>query len=50
MTIEKKINYYKENLDCFDNTLDKYKFLLDQGKKAKKFPEEFRMDNFITNL
>ena len=49
MTIEKKINYYKENLDCFDNTLDKYKFLLDQGKKAKKFPEEFRMDNFIVS-
>ncbi len=26
--------------------MDKYKFLLDQGKKAKTFPEEYRQDNF----
>ena len=46
MTIEAKITYYKENLDCFEETMDKYKFLLDQGKKAKKFPEKYRKDNF----
>ena len=46
MTIEEKITYYKENLDCFEDTIDKYKFLLDQGKKAKPFPEEYRQDNF----
>ena len=46
MTIEEKIKKYKENLDCFDETMDKYKFLLDQGKNAKPFPEEFRKDNF----
>ena len=46
MTIEDKITYYKESLDGFEDRLDKYKFLLDQGKKAKPFPEEYRQDGF----
>ena len=46
MTIEEKITYYKESLDSFEDTMDKYKFLLDQGKKAKSFPEEYRQDSF----
>ena len=46
MTIQEKITYYKESLDNFEDVLDKYKFLLDQGKKAKPFPEEYRQDNF----
>ena len=46
MNIEKKINNYKESLDFFDDTMEKYKFLLDQGKKANKFPEEFRQESF----
>ena len=44
--IEKKIQYYVESLNCFDETMEKYKFLLDQAKNAKPFPEEFRKDNF----
>jgi len=46
MSIKEKINFYKENLDCFEETIDKYKYLLDQGKKSKPFPEEYRKDNF----
>ena len=46
MSIEEKIQYYKESLDIFEYTMDKYKFLLEQGKNSKKFPEEFRQDNF----
>ena len=46
MTIDEMIIYYKESLDCFEDAMDKYKFLLDQGKKAKIFPEEYRQDNF----
>ena len=46
MTIEEKITYYKESLDCFEDTMDKYKFLLDQGKNASSFPEEYRQNNF----
>ena len=44
--IKEKINYYQESLDIFDDTMEKYKFLLDQGKKANPFPEEFRQDTF----
>ena len=45
-TIEEKINYYKESLDLFDEGMDKYKFLIDQAKNAKIFPEEYRNDTF----
>ena len=46
MTIKEKITYYRESLDIFEDTMDKYKFLLDQGKKGKPFPEEYRQDGF----
>ena len=45
-TIEEKIYYYKESLDLFDDGMDKYKFLIDQAKNAKNFPEEYRNDSF----
>ena len=46
MSIKDKINYYRETLDCFDDTMEKYKFLLDQGKNTNSFPEEYRKDSF----
>ena len=46
MTIEEKIKFYKESLECFEETMEKYKFLLDQGKNSPVFPEEFREDSF----
>ena len=46
MKIKDKIKYYKDSLDIFEDTMEKYKFLLDQGKKATLFPEEFRQDTF----
>jgi len=45
-SIREKISYYKESLELFDDDMDKYKYLLDQAKKAKPFPEEFRKDSF----
>ena len=45
-SILEKINFFKENLELFDDDLDKYKYLLDQAKNAKIFPEEFRQDSF----
>ena len=45
-TIEEKINYYKESLEVFDDEMEKYKFLLDQAKNAKTFPEEYRKETF----
>ena len=45
-SVVEKINFFKENLELFDDDMDKYKYLLDQAKKAKAFPEEFRKDSF----
>ena len=45
-SVEDKIKYYKENMELFDDDMDKYKYLLDQAKNAKLFPEEFRQDSF----
>ena len=45
-SIEEKINFFKENLELFDDDMDKYKYLLDQAKNAKPFPEEYRQDSF----
>ena len=45
-SIEEKINYYKDSLDLFDDGMDKYKFLIDQAKNARVFPEEYRIDSF----
>ena len=42
ISIEEKINFYKESLDIFDDDMERYKFLLDQSKNAKSFPEEYR--------
>ena len=46
ISVEEKIKYYKENLELFDDDMDKYKYLLDHAKNAKPFPEEFRQDSF----
>ena len=46
MSIQDKITFYRKSLDCFEDTMDKYKFLLDQGKKSPVFPEEYRQDSF----
>ena len=45
-SIVEKINFFKENLELFDDDMDKYKYLLDQAKNAGPFPEEFRQDSF----
>ena len=45
-SIEEKIIFYKDNLDFFDDGMEKYKFLIDQAKNAKFFPEEYRNENF----
>ena len=49
MKIEEKILLYKEELDFFEDKMDKYKYLLDQGKKAKLFPEEYRKQVFLVS-
>ena len=48
-SVQEKINFFKENLEIFDDDMDKYKYLLEQAKNAKKFPEEFRQETFKVN-
>ncbi len=45
-SIKEKIQYYKDCLDLFDDGMEKYKFLIDQAKNAKEFPEEYRNETF----
>ena len=49
MNIEEKILVYLEELDYFEDKMDKYKYLLEQGKKADKFPEEYRKEAFLVS-
>lgn len=44
--IDEKINHYRDILNMYMDNTEKYKFLIDLGRKAKSFPEEFRLDNF----
>ena len=36
-SIVEKINFFKENLELFDDDMDKYKYLLDQARRLKNF-------------
>jgi len=44
--IDEKIEYYKSILNVFGDNTERYKFLIDLGRKAQTFPEEFRLENF----
>jgi len=44
--INQKIDQYKTILSMFVDNTERYKFLIDLGRKAKPFPEEFRLENF----
>lgn len=43
MSIQNKILKHKENLELFDNDLDKYEYLIDLGKKLSSLEEEFKV-------
>lgn len=44
--IDEKIDYYRSILNMFSDNTERYKFLIDMGRKAQPFPEEFRLENF----
>jgi len=44
--INQKIDQYKTILSMYSDNTDRYKFLIDLGRKAQPFPEEFRLENF----
>ena len=49
MNIEQKILNYKKELDYFEDPMDRYKYLLDQGEKLEDFPNELRKDVFLVS-
>jgi cysteine desulfuration protein SufE len=44
--INEKIDKYRNILNMFSDNTERYKFLIDLGRKAQTFPEEFRLENF----
>ena len=48
MTIDEKIDMYKEKLDVFIEPLDRYQFLMDQSDLGEALPDEFMIDEFKT--
>jgi len=44
MSIEKKIDEFIEDLELFDDELDKYQYIIDLGKKLEKFDEANMID------
>ena len=46
VVINEKIEQYKTVLSMFSDNNERYKFLIDLARKAKPFPEEFRLENF----
>jgi len=44
--INEKIEKYRNILNMFSDNTERYKFLIDLGRKAQPFPEEFRLENF----
>ena len=49
MTIENKVQEYKENLDFFDDELQKYEYLIDLGKKLSKLKDEEKIASNIVH-
>jgi cysteine desulfuration protein SufE len=44
MSIKTKIQAFKEDLDFFEDELQKYEFIIDLGKKLKPFDEKLQID------
>jgi cysteine desulfuration protein SufE len=44
MSIQTKIQVFKDDLDFFDDELQKYEFVIDLGKKLKPFDEALQID------
>ncbi|MBR18633.1 MAG: Fe-S metabolism protein SufE [Euryarchaeota archaeon] len=44
--IKANIEKYKEQLDMFSDHFERYQYMMDCGKNATPFPEEFRIADF----
>lgn len=44
--ISEQVQKYKDSLNLFDDQLERYQYMMDCGKNATPFPEEYRISNF----
>jgi cysteine desulfuration protein SufE len=44
--IEQRVQYYRDTLAMLPDTTDRYRFLIDLGRRAQPFPEDYRLDAF----
>lgn len=44
MSIESKVQTFKEDLEFFEDELQKYEFIIDLGKKLPPFDEQYQTD------
>lgn len=47
--IEKRIYEIKEELDFFDNELEKYEYIIDLGKKLEAIDEVYKSDEYLVS-
>jgi len=45
--LQKRIMEIKEQLDFFENELEKYEYIIDLGKKLPAFDEEYKKDEYL---
>ncbi len=45
--IENRIEQFKDDLDFFDDELEKYEYIVDLGKKVKDINEDLKSDQFL---
>ena len=45
--LEKRINEIKEQLDFFDDELEKYEYIIDLGKKLPSLDEKYKKDEYL---
>ena len=46
MTVQEKFVKYKDDLNALTETMDKYRYLLDQGNNSSKLPDEYKIESF----
>lgn len=49
MSIERKVASFKEDLEFFEDELQKYEFIIDLGKKLEDFDEEYKTASNIVH-
>jgi len=49
LTIKQKITLIKDDLDFFENELDKYEYIIDLGKKLEPFDDENKTSSNIVH-